>query len=138
MDLRRLRAADHLVAGGTLLYLVLALLPWRTYGGELSGLTFSGFQGSVGVGAAFALFVLAAAWALVAAIRGLDPGFPRAWVTVGLALPGFLLTLVAWLATFDAGFSVWALLGLLTAAAILLFAVFPLVRDRPGADAAAS
>jgi hypothetical protein len=61
-------------------------------------------------------------------------GFPRAWITVGLAALGFLLTLVAWLGSFDAGFSIWALLGLLTAAAILLFSLFtllPQLRNRP-------
>jgi hypothetical protein len=61
-------------------------------------------------------------------------GFPRSWVTVGLAALGFLLTLIAWFDTFDIDFSIWALLGVLVAAAILVFAVLallPEMRNRP-------
>src|SRR5215212_984232 len=99
-DFTRLRTADHVVAGGTLLFLVLALLPWRTYGDEFFGLSYSGFQSSGAVHAAFALFLLATAWVLLPAFYDLRTGFPRAWVTVGLAALGFLLTLVAWLGSF--------------------------------------
>ena len=56
------------------------------------------------------------------------------WITVGLAALGFVLTLFAWFDTFDFEFSVFALLGLLTAAAIVLFAVLsllPELRNRP-------
>ena len=135
VDITRLRMADFVVAGGTLLYFVLALLPWRDYGDEFFGLvTLSGFESSSAVTVAFVLFLLATAWALLPVFSDPQVGFPRAWITVGLAALGFLLTLVAWIGSFDAGFSIWALLGLLTAAAILLFSLFtllPQLRDRP-------
>lgn len=136
VDLKKLRMADWVVVGGTLLYLVLALFPWWDYGDEYFGVfTLSGFEGSGSVSSAFVLFLLASAWAVLPAFTDLRLGFPRAWVTVGLAALGLLLTLVAWIQTFDAGFSVWATLGLLTAAAILVFAFFtllPSLRNRPG------
>jgi hypothetical protein len=135
VDLKRLRMADWVVVGGTLLFLILALFPWWDYGDEFFGLvTLSGFEGSGSVSSAFVLFLLASAWAVLPAFTDLKVGFPRAWVTVGLAALGFLLTLVAWTQTFDAGFSIWATLGLLTAAAILVFALFtllPQLRNRP-------
>ena len=46
----------------------------------------------------------------------------------------WLLTLFAWLDSFDGDFSIWALLGMLTATAILVFAVLsllPELRNRP-------
>ena len=49
------------------------------------------------------------------AFYDLKLGFPRSWVTVGLAGLGFLLTLFAWIDTFSVGFSIWALLALLMA-----------------------
>lgn len=134
MDLKKLRMADWVVVGGTVLYLVLALFPWWDYGDAFFAITLSGFEGSGSVSSAFVLFLLASAWAVLPAFTDLRVGFPRAWVTVGLAALGFLLTLVAWTQTFEAGFSLWALLGLLTAAAILLFALFtllPQLRNRP-------
>ena len=134
VDLKRLRMADYVVAGGTLLFLILGMLPWRDYGDEFFGISVSGFQGSGAVTLAFLLFLLAGVWALLPAFVDLKVGFPRAWITVGLAALGFLLTLVAWIGSFDAGFSIWALLGLLTAAAILLFSLFtllPQLRNRP-------
>jgi hypothetical protein len=134
VDLKKLRMADWVVAGGTLLFLFLALFPWWDYGdGLFAYATFSGFS-SGQVSSAFVLFLLASAWAVLPAFTDLRLGFPRAWVTVGLAALGFLLTLVAWIQTFEAGFSFWALLGLVTAAAILLFALFtllPELRNRP-------
>ena len=73
-------------------------------------------------------------WALLPAFTDLKLGFPRSWVTVGLAALGFVLTLFAWIDTFDVDFSIWALLGMLTATAILVFAVLallPELRNRP-------
>jgi hypothetical protein len=144
IDVRRLRVGDYAVVAGTVLYLVLSLLPWWDYGDQFFVPTLSGFEGSGGVSSAFVLFLLASAWALLPAFYDLGLGFPRAWITVGLAALGFLLTLVAWLQTLDAGFSLWALLGLLTAAAILLFALISLLSELrhrpalPGAQAGAS
>jgi hypothetical protein len=131
MDLKKLRIADYVVAGGTVLYLILAMLPWW----DFEFFTVSGFEGSGSVSSAFVLFLLATAWAVLPAFTDLKVGFPRAWITVGLAGLGFLLTLVAWIDTLSFDFSVFALLGLLTAAAILLFAVFtllPELRTKPG------
>ncbi len=131
MDLKKLRVADYVVAGGTVLYLILAMLPWW----DFEFFTVSGFEGSGSVSSAFVLFLLATAWAVLPAFTDLTVGFPRAWITVGLAGLGFLLTLVAWIDTLSVDFSVFALLGLLTAAAILLFAAFallPELRTRPG------
>jgi hypothetical protein len=136
VDFKRLRMADYVVAGGTLLYLILGLFPWRDYGDEFFGLiSLSGFESSGGVTLAFVLLLLATAWALLPAFYDLQVGFPRAWITVGLAALGFLLTLVAWIGSFDAGFSIWALLGLLTAAAILLFSLFSLLPHVTGTAA---
>ena len=53
---------------------------------------------------------------------------------MGLAALGFVLTPFAWIDTFDVDFSFWALLGMLVATAILLFAVLallPELRNRP-------
>ena len=53
---------------------------------------------------------------------------------MGLAALGFLLTLFAWIDTFNAGFSIWALLGTVVALAIALVAVLtllPELRNRP-------
>jgi hypothetical protein len=78
--------------------------------------------------------VLATVWALLPALSDVKLGFPRSWITVGLAALGFLLTLFAWLDTFDGDFSIWALLGMLTATAILVFSVLallPELRNRP-------
>ena len=61
---------------------------------------------------AFFLFLLATVWALLPAFTDLKLGFPRSWITVGLAALGFVLTLFAWIDTFDVDFSVWALLGM--------------------------
>ena len=86
------------------------------------------------VSTAFLLFLLATVWALLPAFVDLRLGFPRAWVTVGLAGLGFVLTLFAWIDSMSVSFQVWPLLGTLTAAAILLFAIlslFPELRNRP-------
>jgi hypothetical protein len=125
--------ADYVVAGGTVLFFVLALFPWWSYGDDLFGYSLSGFDDGM-VSTAFLLFLLATVWTLLPAFVDLRLGFPRAWGTVGLAGLGFVLTLFSWLARMSANFQVWPLLGTLTAAAILLFAILSLVpqlRNRP-------
>jgi hypothetical protein len=125
--------ADYVVAAGTLLFFVLAFFPWFTFGDEFFGFSLSGFD-SGNVTSAFVLFLLATAWALLPAFADLRLGFPRSWITVGLAALGWLLTLFAWIDSFDGDFSIWALLGFLTASAIVAFAVLALVpemRTRP-------
>jgi hypothetical protein len=80
------------------------------------------------------LLVLATAWALVPAFVDLRLGFPQSWVTVGLAALAWLLTLFAWLESLDTEFTVWPLLGFLTATAILVvagLALIPEIRNRP-------
>jgi hypothetical protein len=134
VDLKRLTMADYVIAGGTLLFLVLAALPWYDYD-DLYGFSYSfnGFSSGL-VSTAFVLFLLATVWALLPAFVDLELGFPRGWVTVGLAALGFLLALLAWFDTFSVGFSIFALLGVVVAAAILLFAVLsllPELRNRP-------
>ncbi|HEX2072539.1 MAG TPA: hypothetical protein VHF92_02040 [Geodermatophilus sp.] len=138
-DVRRLRVADYVVAGGTLLYLILGILPWVDYGLGDEFLpdidyTVSGFGFSGLVTVSFVLFLAATAWALLPALTDLKLGFPRGWITVGLAGLGLLLTLIAWLQSLAWGFEIWALLGLATAAAIAAFAVLgvlPELRNRP-------
>ena len=141
-DARKLTLASYVIAGLTVLYLVFALFPWFDFGVNLPGVddSISGFSLSGNVTTAFVLFLLATAWALLPAFTTMELGFPRAWITVGLALLGFLLTLIAWLKTFQndvrggTNFSIWALLGMLTATAILVFAVLtllPELRNRP-------
>jgi hypothetical protein len=132
-DLKRLKLADYVIAGGTLLFFILAFFPWFTFGDEFFGFSLSGFD-SGNVTSAFVLFLLATAWAVLPAFVDLKLGFPRSWVTVGIAALAWLLTLFAWIESFDGDFSIWALLGFLTATAILLFAVLsllPELRNRP-------
>jgi hypothetical protein len=124
--------ADYVIGGGALLYLILSIFTWYHLGGdEFFGvdLSVSGWSGSGNVKTAFLLFLLAAIWAALPASHDVEVGFPRSWITVGLAALGFLLTLFAWFDTFDFDFSLWALLGLLTAAAILVFAVLSLLPE---------
>jgi hypothetical protein len=141
-DAKKLTLASYVIGGLTVLYLIFGLFPWFDFGVNLPGVddSISGFSLSGNVTTAFVLFVLATAWALLPAFTDLDLGFPRAWITVGLAALGFLLTLIAWLKTFQddvrggTNFSIWALLGMLTATAILVFAVLtllPELRNRP-------
>ena len=138
-DLKRLRLADYVVAGGAVLYLIWALFSWfdfaryygLPYGRGLESL--SGFRSGL-VTFSFVLFLIAAAWALLPAVMDVKLGFPRSWVTVGLTGLGLLLTLFAWIKSLRGGFFVFALLGLLTAVAITLFAVLrllPELRTRP-------
>jgi hypothetical protein len=125
--------ADYVIAGGTLLFFILAFFPWFTLGADFFSYSLSGFD-SGNVTTAFVLLLLATAWTLLPAFVDLKLGFPRSWVTVGLAALAWLLTLFAWIDSFDGDFSLWALLGFLTATAILLFAVLallPELRNRP-------
>jgi hypothetical protein len=136
-DVKKLTAASYVLAGLTLLYLVLSFFTWYDLSdGAFFGVGFdvSGWTGSGQVKTAFFLFLLATVWALLPAFTDLHLGFPRAWVTVGLAALGFLLTLIAWIDTFTWNFSIWALLGMITATAILQFSVLtllPELRNRP-------
>ena len=146
MDLKRLRMADYVIAGGTLAYLILGFLPWAEYsdffGFDADELGFdpgfadniSGFSFSSLVGSSFVLFLLATVWALLPAFTDFTLGFPRGWITVGLAAFGFLLTLFAWIESLSYAFSIVPLLALLVAAAIAAFAflsLLPELRNRP-------
>lgn len=133
-DLKRLKMADYVIVGGMVLYLVLALFPWWDYG-SIYGFSVStrGFSSGL-VTFAFVLFLLAAAWVVLPAFTDLRLGFPRSWITVGLAVLGFLFTLFAWIDTLSVAFSIWALLGLLVSLVIALFAglsLLPELRNRP-------
>ncbi|MGY1641595.1 hypothetical protein ACI782_10740 [Geodermatophilus sp. SYSU D00703] len=136
-DLKRLKRADYVVAGGALLFLILSFFPWYQFDGAFFGTDFS-FSGwaSGQVKTAFFFFLLAAVWALLPAFVQLRLGFPRSFVTVGLAAVGVLFALLGWLDSFSQGFSfsIWALLGFLVALAILAFAVLallPELKNRP-------
>jgi len=140
-DAGRLRIADNAIAGLTLLFLVLSFFTWYDFG-DFFGVDISVSGWTDGqIKFAFLLFLLATAWALLPAVTHLEVGFPRSLVTVGLAALGFLLTLLAWFDTFDFEFSIFALLGMLTAAAVLAFAVLsllPELRNRPALPGALS
>jgi hypothetical protein len=129
-DPKKLTMADYVIAGATVLFLILSFFPWYQledlfFGADLS---FSGWR-SGQVKTAFFLFLLASVWTALPAVVTLRLGFPRSFVTVGLAGLGFLFALLGWLDSFGAGltFSIWALLGFLTAAAVLVFAVLSLL-----------
>ncbi|MET0765010.1 MAG: hypothetical protein ABWY29_09090 [Blastococcus sp.] len=138
-DLKKLRMADYVIAGGTLLYLVLALFPWVDFGDyfgvDLPDDSVNGFGAAGGlVTFTLLLFLLATVWAALPAVTQLGLGFPRGWVTVGLTGLGLLLTLFAWIRTLSYGFEIAPLLALLTAAGMTLFAVLallPELRNRP-------
>ena len=135
-DLKRLKVADLAIAGGTLAFLVLAILPWVDLDGyyfsedyDVNGFSFSGL-----VTFAFVLLLAATVWALLPAVTDLRLGFPRSWVTVGLTGGALLFTLIAWIQTFEWEFSIVGLLALLVAAAVAAFAVLrllPELRERP-------
>ena len=138
LDLKKLKMADYVIAGGTLLYLVMAILPWVDFGDyfgvDIPGDSISGFEFSGLVTFSFLLFLLATAWTLARAVTELNLGFPRGWITVGLAALGLLLTLVAWIRSLTYGFEIWPLLALIVAAAIAVFAflsLLPELRNRP-------
>jgi hypothetical protein len=133
MDLKKLRMADYVIAAGTVLYLILGILPWISLGsvfgfnipgGDISGFSFSGM-----VSFAFVLFLLATAWAILPAFYSLETGFPRSYVTVGLAVLGLVFTLFAWIRSLSYEFKIVPLLALLTAVAIAVFAVFTLLPE---------
>ena len=129
-DAKRLTMASYVIAGLTVLYLILSFFTWYDLGNEqFLGVDFnvSGWTGSGQVKTAFFLFLLATVWEALPAFTDLKLGFPRSWVTVGLAALGFVLTLVAWIDTFKWNFSIFALLGMLTATAILVFSVLALL-----------
>lgn len=134
VDFKRLKMADYVIAGGTIVYLILAALPWYDYADAFGfSYSFNGFTSGL-VSSAFVLFLLATVWALLPAFTDFKLGFPRGWVTVGLAALGFLLTIFAWFDTFSVGFSIFPLLAVIVAAAILLFAVLtllPELRNKP-------
>lgn len=141
-DATRLKMADYAIAGLTLLFLVLSFFTWYDFGDDFFGVdvSISGWTDGQ-IKFAFFLFLLAAVWALLPAVTHIEVDFPRSLVTVGLAALGFLLTLFAWFDTFDFEFSISALLGMLTAAAILAFAVLsllPELRNRPALPGALS
>jgi hypothetical protein len=130
--------ADYVVVGGMIVYLVMALLPWvdvaHYLGFNFPGSTVNGFTFSGLVTFSFVLFFLAAAWAVLPAFTDVKVGFPRAWITVGLAALGFVLTLIAWIRSLTYGFEIWALIGLLAAAATAVFAflgLLPEMHNRP-------
>ena len=134
LDVKKLKMADYVIAGGTILFLILAALPWYDYDDAFGfSYSFNGFTSGL-VSSAFVLFLLATVWALLPAVTDFKLGFPRGWITVGLAALGFLLTLFAWFDTFSVGFSIFPLLAVVVAAAILLFAflsLLPELRNRP-------
>jgi hypothetical protein len=127
-DLTRLKRTDYVIAAGTSLFFILAFFPWFTFGDDFFGFSLSGFDSGT-VTSAFVLFLLATAWAVLPAFVDLKLGFPHSWITVGLAALAWLLTLLAWIESFDGDFSVWALLGFLTATTIVVFAVLAVVRE---------
>jgi hypothetical protein len=135
VDLKKLKMADYVIAGGTIVFLVLAALPWYDYEDDVFGFgfTLNGFSSGL-VSSAFVLLLLATAWAVLPAFYELKLGFPRSWITVGLAALAFLLTLFAFFDTLSIGFSIFALLGLIVAGVVLVFsflALLPELRNRP-------
>ncbi len=143
VTVRRRHGVDLAVAAGTVLYVVLALMPWfrldgiAVAGARSPALTVHGFDlGLIVVGAV--LLVLATAWTLV--MPHLRVPFPPAAVTAGLAAAAFLCTLTGWLRATDLGFSGTGLLTVLVSAAVLTCAVVRLsaqLRDQPGPVGAA-
>ncbi|HYO36588.1 MAG TPA: hypothetical protein VER97_10955 [Geodermatophilus sp.] len=135
-DLKRLGLGDVVAAAGALLYLVLAILPWIDFDEVyFSGdYDVNGFSFSALVTLSFVLLLAAAVWALLPAVTELRLGFPRSWVTVGLAGLALLFTLIAWVQALGYEFSVVGLLALLVTAAVVAFAVLRLLselRTRP-------
>ena len=132
-DAKRLTMASYVIAGGFLVFFILLFFNWYQVDG-FDEFGVSGWNSGTAT-TAFVLFLLAAVWALLPAFADVKLGFPRGFVTVGLAGLGFLLTFIAWIDTLEADFSIWSLLGLLVAAAIAVFAVLsllPELKNRPG------
>ena len=135
-DRGKLRMADYAVAAGTLLFLIVCALPWYS-SVEVAGVEFDLPEAVNGldfgsITFAFLLLLLASAWALLPAVTDVAVPFPRAFVTVVLAVLAFLLTFIEWLSDLDAGFSLTGFLALLAAAAVLAFAVLRLLPDLRG------
>lgn len=139
-DAKKLTMASYVIAGGFLVYFLLLFFNWYQLSDEYGGGFYDGGLSGWNSGSAtfaFVLFLLAAVWALLPAFADVRLGFPRHYVTAGLAGLGAVLTLVAWIDTFGDpwGFSIWALLGMLVALAIAAFAVLallPELKNRPG------
>ncbi|MCZ2806404.1 hypothetical protein O2W18_14935 [Modestobacter sp. VKM Ac-2983] len=127
-DRSRLGAADVLVAGGALLYVLVGFLPWASVDFDLVGrITASGYEYSGLVVLSALLLLAAAAWALLPAVRPHRGGPLRAAPTVVLAALALLCTLIAWLRSADYGFQLPALLGVLLAAAVTVLAALSLL-----------
>jgi hypothetical protein len=136
-DAKKLTMASYVIAGGTLVYFVLAFFHWYRvdFGFGYGSLGASGWH-SGSVVTSFILLLLATAWVLLPAVTDLKLGFPRGFVTVGLTGLALILTLIAWIDTLGDpySFSIWSLLGFLVALAIVAFAVLsllPELRNRP-------
>jgi hypothetical protein len=132
-DPKKLTMASYVIVGGFLVYFILLFFNWY----QVDGFDQIGANGwnSGAATTSFILFLLAAVWVLMPAFVDVTLGFPRGFVTVGLAGLGFLLTFIAWIDTLEHDFSIWSLLGLLAAAAITVFAVLallPELKNRPG------
>ncbi|WP_198588262.1 hypothetical protein [Geodermatophilus chilensis] len=138
LDRTRVYRGDWLVALCAAAFLLFATLPWFTFDfGFGFAETINGFDFGL-VATAAVLLVLAGVWSLLPAVVDLGLPFPRGFVTVGLTSLALLLTLVEWLSTFEGGFSLFALLTFLTAAAAVVVAVLTLLRQprsRPGTAA---
>ena len=127
-DRKRLDRGELLVALCAAAFLLFAALPWFTFDfGFGFAESINGFDLGL-VTTAAVLLVAAAVWALLPAVVDLALPFPRGFVTVGLTGLACLLTLVEWLSTFEGGFSLFALLTTLAAAAALTVAVLTLLR----------
>ncbi|MGY1744613.1 hypothetical protein [Blastococcus sp. SYSU D00695] len=139
-DAKRLRLADHVVAGGALVWLVLSFFTWVDYDYEGFGSDFSENFNAWDIPGPWATLSLlcllaAAVWALLPAVAPLRLGFPRGYVTVGLTALAAVFTLVLWIKAFDLEFSFIGLLALLVTLAIVAFAVLgllPELKNRPG------
>jgi glucose dehydrogenase len=117
-------------------FVLFAALPWFTFDfGFGFAESINGFDFWL-VTIAAVLLALAAVWSLLPAVVDLGLPFPRGSVTVGLTSLALLLTLVEWLTTFEGGFSLFALLTVLTAAAAVAVAVLTLVRQPHGSAGA--
>ncbi len=135
-DAKRLKLADYVVAGGTLLWFVLSFLPWVDLDEVFGDYNFNAWDISGPLTTFALLFLLAAAvWALLPAVTEVRLPFPRSFVTVGLTALAALFTLIVWIKAFDLEFSLIGLLALLVALAVTAFAVFgllPELKNRPG------
>src|SRR4051794_7999774 len=119
-------------------------LPWFSIDGfdlgsgfEVPGVSVNGFDSGT-LTFALVLLLLAAAWTLLPAVTDVPVPFPRSFITAGLAALVFLLTLIEWLSTFDAGFSFFGLMTFLASAAVLAFAGLRALPELRGAAPAPS